>query len=126
MLVRSEDFEVHTHPVLLEPGLPDEMKQHFREMGMAPSLNRVEMLEIVDECFHCGEKLTTPYVYWQGDPKGLSVHTQCAMKMALGLLQDVYESSKGQRAESERDAAKWLDLFASKKEYGVEGEEVES
>ena len=77
-----------------------------------------------DDCFHCGEKITTPYLYWQGAPKGVSLHQNCALKVALGLIQDAHERTKGKPPESERDAALWLDLFASKKEYGIEDEEL--
>jgi hypothetical protein len=124
MIVRSEDFEAKTHPVLLEPGLPDEFKRELKERGMADTMNGVECMEIVDDGFSCGKKLTTPYVYWQGLPHGLSLHPHCATRLALGLAQDGYQAARGQRPETERDAAKWLDLFASKKEYGLDDEEI--
>ena len=126
MLIRAEDFEAHAHPVLSEPELPDEMKLHFKELGLAATRNNVECLEIVDECFHCGEKLTTPYIYWQGDPRSISLHPKCAMKLALGLVQDTHEAANGKRAESERQAAIWLELFVSKKASGLEAEEFTS
>lgn len=123
MIVRSEDFEAKTHPILLEPGLPDGLKQDLRTLGMADTMNGVECMEIVDDCFYCGKKLTTPYVYWQGAPQSISLHTQCAARLALGLAQDGYQAANGHKPETERVATKWLDLFASKKEYGVEGED---
>lgn len=124
MIVRAEDFEAKTHPVLLEPGLPEEMRLDFKARGMADTMNGVECMEIVDECFYCGKKLTTPYVYWQGMPQSISLHQQCAARLALGLAQDGYAAAKGAKPETERDAAKWLETFAGKKEYGLEDEEI--
>lgn len=98
MIVRSEDFEAKTHPVLLEPGLPEEFKRELKARGMADTMNGVECMEIVDECFSCGKKLTTPYVYWQGLPHALSLHPQCAARLALGLAQDGYHAARGATA----------------------------
>jgi hypothetical protein len=102
------------------------MRRDFKARGMADMLNRVECLEIVDECFYCGGKLTTPYIYWNGAVGALSLHPACAARLALGLTQDAYGVAKGAKAISERDAAQWLDLFAATKEYGVEAEEFPS
>jgi hypothetical protein len=124
MIVRSEDFIPRTHPVLLEPDLPVEIKIFLKQGGMAEPMNRMECCDVDDDCFHCGEKLTTPYLYWQGAPKSVSLHQKCALKVALGLIQDAHELTKDKPSESERDAAAWLDLYASKKEYGIEDEEL--
>ena len=123
MIVRAEDFIAQPHPVLNEPGLPDEMKRHFKELGLTDTLNRVECLDIVDDCFFCGKKLSTPYVYWNGGTGSLSLHAKCSAKLALGLAQDASAVSTGHRPDSETTAVQWLDLFAQKKEYGVEDEE---
>lgn len=52
---------------------------------MADPLSRVECLEIVDDCFNCGEKLTTPHIYWQGATANPSLHAKCARDLAAGL-----------------------------------------
>jgi hypothetical protein len=112
MIVRADDFIPRTHPLLLDPEAPEEFKRHFQETGMAPTLNKVECLEIVDDCFHCGEKLTTPYVYWQGDPGSISLHQKCALKLILGLTQDAYELANFSAIASKREAIQWLNTLA--------------
>jgi hypothetical protein len=84
MLVTADDFAANPHDLFTNPDVPEEMKRHFRRLGWAEPYNRVECLEIVDECFHCGEKLKTPYIYWQGWAGGISLHPRCAMRMGSG------------------------------------------
>jgi hypothetical protein len=108
MIVRPEDFIPCTSPILLDPDIPEEMKLHFKNAGMAESTLGTDCLEIVDDCFHCGEKLTTPYIYWQGAPESISLHQKCALKMILGLTQDAYMIAKGLTPASDKDAVRWL------------------
>ena len=89
MIVRSEDFVPRPPSWEDDPSVSAELKQELRERGMADPLSRVECLEIVDECFNSGEKLTTPYIYWQGATANLSLHAKCAGDLAKGLLKDV-------------------------------------
>ena len=123
MIVRSEDFQLRSPKWTEDSSVSDDLKSQLAEQGLAEPMNEMECMDIVDECFHCGRKLSTPYVYWQGALQSLSLHPKCAIEMALGFVQDGYEATKGHRAESERHAAAWLELYASKKEYGLEDEE---
>ena len=86
-----------------------ELKQELRERGMADPLSRVECLEIVDEC---GEKLTTPYIYWQGATGNLSLHAKCAAKLALGLSQDAFQNAHGAGAKPQKEEVSWLEHLA--------------
>ncbi len=122
MLVTSDSFVAKTHPVLLDPEVSDERKRQFREMGWAESLNQMELCDIVDDCFLCGQKLTTPYVYWHGWLKGLSLHPRCAMELGFGLVQDVYAASHEGRADCETTVADWVKHFVGRKEYGLQDE----
>ena len=85
-------------------------------------MNRVECLTIEDECFKCGKKLTTPYIYWNGATGNLSLHPQCAAKLALGLVQDAHVLISGNPSSTEVDAAAWLETVAQKQQYGMEDE----
>lgn len=123
MIVRAEDFEYRPSSLIADPNAPQDLKNFFKESGMAEPYNNVDCLELVDECFKCGEKLTTPFVYWNGGTGSLSMHPYCAADLAHGLAQDAFAVSKGRRPDSGREAVKWLDLFAAKKEYRVEDEE---
>ena len=120
MILRADHFEARPHEILSDPDLSDEMKRHFKELGLADMASQVELHDIVDECFKCGEMLTTPYIYWHGAGRGLSLHPKCAAALALGLAQDMHEFDTGKRSKDETDAAQWLGAFAQKKLYGVE------
>lgn len=122
MLVTPDSFVAKTHPVLLDPAVSDDMKRELRERGWADSLNGMEMCDVVDDCFHCGQKLGTPYVYWHGWTGSVSLHPRCAMRMAFGMAQDAFQSVKGSRATTEMEVAKWVELFVGRKEYGLEDE----
>lgn len=85
-----------------------ELKQELRDHGLADPYSRVECLEIVDECFNCGEKLTTPYVYWQGATGNLSLHPKCAAKLALCLGKDSFSIQMKRDVSSDSEAASAL------------------
>lgn len=49
-----------------------------------------------DNCFHCGKKLSVPFVYWLGhDHKSLCLHPHCAAKLGGALLRDFHEMAFG-------------------------------
>ena len=112
MIVRSEDFVPRPPSWEDDPSVSAELKQELRERGMADPLSRVECLEIVDECFNCGEKLTTPYIYWQGATGNLSLHAKCAAKLALGLSQDAFQNAHGAGAKPQKEVVSWLEHLA--------------
>lgn len=105
MIVRSEDFVPRPPSWEDDPSVSAELKQELRERGMADQLSRVECLEIVDECFNCGEKLTTPYIYWQGATGNLSLHAKCAADLALGVTKDAFEIHSSRAAASDEEVA---------------------
>jgi hypothetical protein len=116
MIVRSEDFVPRPPAWEDDPSVSAELKQELWGHGFAEEQSRVECLEIKDECFNCGEKLTTPYVYWQGATANLSLHTKCASQLASGLSQDAFESAKGSPSESGSDATRWREEVADNKQ----------
>lgn len=67
-------------------------------MGFAESLSGVEMVDLEDDCFVCGQKLTLPFVYWDGSLRGLSFHGNCAARLAGGLARDAQEILSGLEA----------------------------
>ena len=115
MIVRSEDFQLRPPKWTEDSSVSDDLKSKLAEHGLAEPMNEVECVDIVDECFHCGQKLSTPYVYWQGALHSLSLHPKCATDLALGLIQDSCEIATGSPTKSERDAVEWLGLHAQKK-----------
>ena len=120
MIITAKDFETKTPEWVNDPDLPDALKAQFRADGLAEPLNGLELCHIEDECFVCGNKLTTPYVYWDGSKKGLSLCRTCAPRLALGLAEDAHELSTGQRSGTKTDSTDWLGTYAQKREYGVE------
>ena len=124
MIVRAEDFEVRHPEWISDPTITPDTRELLEAMGVDEPLNRVECLDVVDECFKCGEKLTTPYIYWNMAKGGVSLHPRCAARLALGLVQDACELAKGKRADTEPDAVDWLMLYAQKKIYRIEDEEL--
>ena len=108
MIVRSEDFELRPPKWTEDSSVADDLKSQLAEHGLAEPMNEVECMNIVDECFHCGQKLSTPYVYWQGALQSLSLHPKCATDLALGLIQDSYELDTCKPAGTERAAVAWL------------------
>lgn len=120
-LIREQDF-IPKHPDWMsDPAMPEAEKSKLAAMGFAEPLSRVECNEIHDDCFKCGEKLTTPYVYWQLSETSVSLHPHCAARLALGLAQDARDALEGKRGEAV-DAADWLTAYAQKRVYGVEME----
>ncbi|MBX7208661.1 MAG: hypothetical protein K1X78_10135 [Verrucomicrobiaceae bacterium] len=120
-LIREQDF-IPKHPDwMTDPDLTDAEKSKLAAMGFAEPLSRVECNEIHDDCFKCGEKLGTPYIYWQFMEMGISLHPHCAAKLALGLAQDARDALEEKRGEAV-DAAVWLTTYAQKRVYGVEKE----
>lgn len=113
MIVRSEDFVPRPPSWEDDTSVSAELKQELRERGMADPLSRVECLEIVDECFNCGEKLTTPYIYWQGATGNLSLHAKCAATLALGVTKDAFQIISSRAPSGDLEAATALPQFAN-------------
>ena len=120
MIITSKDFEVKTPEWVTDPDLPEALKAQFHADGLAEPLNGLELCHIEDDCFVCGRKLTTPYVYWDGCNKGISICQSCAPRLALGLAEDAYELATGQRSAAPIDVTDWLGKYAQKREYGLE------
>jgi len=118
MIVRSEDFEARHPEWLKDEEIPEELKRCLEASGMGEPTNSVECLEIVDECFKCGGKLTTPYVYWNGAAGSISLHPACAARLSLGLAQDSHELAAGTRCKIAAEAAEWLRSVAQNDEHG--------
>ena len=118
MIVRSDDFEARHPEWLSDEAVPQELKQTLQASGMGEPTNSAECLEIVDECFKCGGKLTTPYVYWNGAAGSISLHPACATKLSLGLAQDSHELATGTRCKIAAEAADWLRRVAEDGERG--------
>jgi hypothetical protein len=49
-------------------------------MGLAEALSNVEMADIEDDCFVCGQKLATPYVCQHGPARFLARISFVALK----------------------------------------------
>lgn len=118
-LIREQDFIPKRPDWLADPSMPEAEKAKLMEMGLAEPLSRVECNEIHDDCFACGQKLTTPYVYWQLHDTAMSLHPNCAAKLALGLAQDAREAMEGNRGEAV-NGAEWLVTYAQDRMYGAE------
>lgn len=112
MIVRTEDFEARPPAWMEDPTVSTELKEELRERGMADSASRVDCLEIVDDCFNCGEKLTTPYIYWHGATGTLSLHAKCAVDLVMGLAQDAHQMEAPNDAPTRQAAARWIESLA--------------
>lgn len=94
MIVRSEDFLTLPPEWMADTTVSAELKQKLRERGMAEAQSRVECLEIVVDCFNCGEKLATPYIYCHGVTGTFSLQVKCALDVArcLKIMMPHYKS----------------------------------
>ncbi len=43
------------------------------------------------DCFYCGEALTSPAIHWMGTGFNLIVHPGCCVELVIRLLRDVYQ-----------------------------------
>jgi hypothetical protein len=118
-LIREQDFIPKRPDWVADPAMSETEKAKLIEMGLAEPLSRVECNEIHDDCLVCGQKLTTPYVYWQVHHMAMSLHPKCAAKLALGLAQDAQDALEGTRGGGV-NAAEWLTTYAQKRMYGVD------
>ena len=84
MIITSASFEVKTPEWVNDPDLPEGFKKIFHADGLAEPLNGLELCHIEDDCYLCGNKLMTPYVYWHCGDKGLSLGGICAPPARLG------------------------------------------
>ncbi len=122
MIVTAASFEVKTQEWVNDPDLPEGLKKIFHADGLAEPLNGLELCHLEDECYLCGNKLTTPYVYWHCGDKGLSLCGICAPRLALGLAEDSQELRTGKRCIANIEATDWLGTYAQKRQYGVEND----
>jgi len=44
-----------------------------------------------DECFHCGERLMYPVIYWAGE-QVIALHPACCNNLCIGLMRDLSEA----------------------------------
>jgi hypothetical protein len=121
-VIRDRDFEAKRPAWFSEPDFPADLKEELIEKGFAEPVNKMECREVHDDCMYCGEKLTTPYVYWNCAEGAISLHAKCAAKLAIGLAQDAQEVIGGTRGNGKSDGVFWLTGYAQKCEYGVEDE----
>lgn len=113
-LIREQDFNPKHPDWMSDPAMPEAEKSKLLAMGLTEPLSRVECNEIHDDCHACGQKLTTPYVYWQLHDTVMSLHPNCAAKLALGLAQDAQDALEGERGDAV-NAADWLVNYARKR-----------
>ena len=120
MIITAKNLVTKTPERVNDPELPDALKAKLRADGLAKPLSGLELCHIEDDCFVCGNKLTTPYVYWDGATKGLSLCRICGPRLALGLAEDSHELATGERGQANTDATGWLGTYKQKRKYGME------
>lgn len=54
-----------------------------------------EIFDLSDNCFHCGEQLTIPFVYWHRGTESICLHFDCAGRLGGGMFRDFLESRDG-------------------------------
>lgn len=81
-----------------DPNVPEptayeeEVRQHFM---LSPAPDSI--------CFTCGEPAVHPVIYWSGLTGHIWLHKQCAIRLTIGLLHDVWDMD---RLEELRDSLK--------------------
>ena len=94
-IVRDEDFEAQ-HPQWVTDRTIDEIeKRKLIEAGMGRAWTWTQHQELDDECLRCGEKLTTPFVFWAGRTKNICLHPECAGALGAALIRDFSELKYG-------------------------------
>lgn len=93
-VITEKDFHDKLSDWVTDPTISDEEKQELLDMGMGV-FNASEGMEINDLCFVCAERLTFPYIYWngshgdiKGEAKGISMHAECARHLAIAITND--------------------------------------
>lgn len=93
-VIHAKDFHDRFCDWVDDPSISEEEKQELFKAGMG-IFNASEGMDVNDLCFLCGEKLTFPYVYWngshgdiKGQAKGISLHAGCARHLAVAITKD--------------------------------------
>ena len=95
MIVREKDF-VPRHPAwVTNPDVPADLKQAMIQEGFGEAYSWTQCETLDDDCTHCGEKLTLPFVFWAGATKNLCLHPRCASMLGSGLIRDNAELRDG-------------------------------
>ena len=105
-IIRDEDFIPRRSKGFSE--MPASMQQGCIEAGLAEMYSISDSIHLQDDCFVCGKKLKTPYVYWHGMTRGLSLHPECVPKLAAGICRDAGEIYGELPGPATAEGAAWL------------------
>jgi hypothetical protein len=92
-LITEKSFEYSPPSWVTDPAIDPADKRYLaEEMGMGDESADCDAMYLDSKCFNCGEVLSSPYIYWHGEDKGISLHPKCAVNLAKGILRDVEEA----------------------------------
>jgi hypothetical protein len=94
-VVRQEDFEPKHPEWVTDPTVSAKHKHELLKAGFGEAWTWTQYSEMDDDCFLCGNKLTTPFVFWRGMTKTLCLHPQCAGHLGGALTRDWMETRDG-------------------------------